>query len=123
MCPNLLIFILILIGALIIGAYLNSSETYTYGGGGGPSPSRQPLFTNYQLLSRLPYDDPPTGGPDSLGYAEQSLLRKRYPDPSFPILQNPISCPPKGVRIYQTGNADNPNTTSIFGVVGPDGVW
>jgi len=41
-------------------------------------------------------------------------LRRYYPGQRFPTGIYPVSCPPGKVSIYETGNAENPNTISTW---------
>ena len=85
------------------------------------------IYTDYYQMSHLPYATPPIGR-GSLGYIQKRQLQLEY----LPMHYNngmfsalniaskiPISCPPNGIRIYETGNSHNPNTHSVFGVITP----
>lgn len=74
---------------------------------------------NYRLMSRLPWCVPPTGI-GALGERECREMQSMFPGRRFPIGKIPISIPPDGIRIYETGNAENPNTHTSWGVVGPE---
>lgn len=71
------------------------------------------LTTSYYQMAILPYALSPTGR-GSLGYFQKEYLEQIYPPLRFNIGPVPISCPPCGVRIYQTGNAQNPNIYTEF---------
>lgn len=74
---------------------------------------------SFHQISHLPFSSPPVGR-GSLGWAQKEILKDLFPKRSFPTGKVPISCPPNGVRIYETGNALNPNVYSSFGVLKPD---
>jgi len=73
-------------------------------------------------MSHLPYGVSPTGYRDSLGWVEKQHLIREYPQRRFPTGRIPIACPPAGIRIYETGNSENPNVYSAFGVVTADDI-
>lgn len=77
------------------------------------------MSQNYYQMSHLPYALPPIGR-GSLGYNEKVFLNKRFPPFKTGNIPVPVSCPPHGVRIYETGNSYNPNTTSILGYITPE---
>ena len=72
----------------------------------------------FYQMSHLPYAVPPTGR-GSLGYPQKKFLEAMYPPLQYEIAPVPISCPPRGIRISQTGNSYNPNTQSGFGMIDP----
>ena len=74
---------------------------------------------DYYQMSHLPWATPPTGI-GALGMKQDQALNDIYPQRSFPTGKVPVSCPPDGVRIYETGNAFNPNVYSAYGVIQPD---
>ena len=63
----------------------------------------------YHQITHLPWCDNPISSLASCGCA-----RRTYPGQTFPIGVYPISYPPCKISIYETGNADNPNTTSTW---------
>lgn len=79
----------------------------------------------YTQMTLLPYATPPTG-PGSLGEVEAEELKVMYPGERFSTGEIvPVSCKndlTSGVRIYETGNALNPNTHSTWGVVTPNDI-
>ncbi len=88
----------------------SSSELYTQG--------------DYYQMSHLPWATPPTGI-GALGESELKDVRAIYPGQRFFIGDTPVSCPSKecpnmGVRIYETGNALNPNVQSYIGFIHSD---
>lgn len=74
---------------------------------------------DYKMMSRLPWCTPPTGI-GALGERQCLNAKATYPGKRFSIGKVPISVPPSGIRIYETGNAENPNTHTSWGVVGPE---
>ena len=73
----------------------------------------------YHQMSHLPYSLSPIGR-GSLGYSEKIYFQKMFPRLKERRIPVPISCPPNGIRIYETGNSYNPNTTSSLGYITPD---
>ena len=76
----------------------------------------------YYQMSHLPYESPPTGGYGSLGHKQKMQLRRKYPPMQFSIGDVPEFCPPCGISIYETGNAENPNIYSVYGNLGPEDI-
>lgn len=76
---------------------------------------------DYHRMAVLPYALPPTGI-GALGEVDFEELQKLYPGRMFPVGVVPLACPYGRPRIYETGNALNPNTTSVYGVVTADEV-
>ena len=74
---------------------------------------------DYHYMSHLPWATPPTGI-GALGEREYQEVQYIHPQKRFSTGKVPISCPPDGVRIYETGNAMNPNVYSTWGVIHPD---
>lgn len=79
----------------------------------------------YKQMIHLPWCVPPLAGSvGSLGYPECNYLKNEYPPMHFSTGEKvPVSCPPDGVRIYETGNAQNPNVYSTWGVVHADDLY
>ena len=81
-------------------------------------------FSDYQQMTHLPWAAPPTGI-GALGEYELKQVQAMYPGLKFPTGKVPVSCPAPGcpqdgVRIYETGNALNPNVQSYIGFIQPD---
>ncbi len=74
-------------------------------------------------MSHLPWEIPPIGL-GALGETELKNIKAMYPERTFSTGRVPVSCPTSdcpnlGVRIYETGNALNPNVQSYIGVIQP----
>lgn len=73
---------------------------------------------DYIAMSHLPFDNPLyRGGPDALGYIDYVEKLLEYPPREFHYAKIPVSCPPDGIRVYETGTAQNPNVQSGFGPI------
>lgn len=85
-------------------------------------PSAEGYYSDYQVMSRLPFITPPMGNHfPMLGWKERAILKCKYPDQ--PVARVGKYKPPPGARVYETGTAYDPNVYSSFGVVTPDDIW
>jgi hypothetical protein len=115
----IIIVLLVLVLIFILMRCKKSNENYTntqmsvYNGNYEPG--------DYISMSHLPFDNPIfRGGRDALGYIQYLRKLEEYPPRQFFYADIPVSCPPNGVRVYETGNAQNPNVQSGFGPVDLD---
>lgn len=113
----IIVVLLVLAVIFILMRCKKQSENYTY----------TPIYNgdyepgDYVAMSHLPFDNPIyRGGPDALGYIQYLRKLEEYPPRQFFYANIPVSCPPHGVRVYETGNAQNPNVQSGFGPVDLD---
>jgi len=84
------------------------SEAYVYTGvyEGGDG---EHMGYDYKQMTHLPWCNRPLSV-----LSPCNGLRRYYPGQRFPTGIYPISCPPGKVSIYETGNAENPNTISTW---------
>lgn len=99
-----IVFVIVFLGLIVFILTKNEVENYK---------KPKNITTGYYQMSHLPFAMPPTGR-GSLGYLQKKELQHKYPPLEFSIGEIPISCPPDGIRIYETGNAQDPNVYSEF---------
>jgi len=100
----ILVVVLVILVLWFLTARSRRSENYVLTG----VPSDAP-FNDYKQMTKLPWCDNPIST-----LSPCNGLRRYYPGQRFPTGVYPISCPPDKVSIYETGNAQNPNTTSTW---------
>ena len=109
---DITLFLILVIGVVFIVLYWGRYSSKSQEGFHGST------FSDYVLMSRLPWVTPPMSI-GSLGGEKIEQVKQKYPGLKFSTADVPISVPPDGVRIYETGNTYNPNVHSYIGLIEP----
>jgi len=107
-----LLFAFLLAGLILwfLNCQKQGSEKYVYTGVyKGDDVTGKHAAHNYKQMTLLPWCDRPISV-----LSPCNGLRRYYPGQRYPTGVYPISCPPGKVSIYETGNAENPNTISTW---------